>query len=183
MHEVRTKFLYQVQGQADFQHCEVLKVVKLTVMTVCDDRRLSIEILGAVGTPSIRITGLTLCLLYGSLCLVGLNLVLGKVAYWALSSRTGQNSRTGPSSSRTGKVRVSVGTYIRRNLGRGPDHPGDGWVYLAMFSFSSLHNVDPKIHLPSTSSPISNLPVLRVTPNNIELSEGLDSVLRQAFDG
>jgi hypothetical protein len=38
MHEVRTKFLYQVQGQADFQHCEVLKVVKLTVMTVCDDR-------------------------------------------------------------------------------------------------------------------------------------------------
>ena len=112
MHEVRTKFLYQVQGQADFQHCEVLKVVKLTVMTVCDDRRLSIEILGAVGTPSIRITGLTLCLLYGSLCLVGLNLVLGKVAYWVLSSRTGQNSRTGPSSSRTGKVRVSVGTYI-----------------------------------------------------------------------
>ena len=114
MHEVRTKFLYQVQGQADFQHCEVLKVVKLTVMTVCDDRRLSIEILGAVGTPSIRITGLTLCLLYGSLCLVGLNLVLGKVAYWVLSSRTGQNSRTGPSSSRTGKVRVSVGTYILR---------------------------------------------------------------------
>jgi hypothetical protein len=112
MHEVRTKFLYQVQGQADFQHCEVLKVVKLTVMTVCDDRRLSIEILGAVGMPSIRITGLTLCLLYGSLCLVGLNLVLGKVAYWALSSRTGQNSRTGPSSSRTGKVRVSVGTYL-----------------------------------------------------------------------
>jgi len=113
MHEVRTKFLYQVQGQADFQHCEVLKVVKLTVMTVCDDRRLNIEILGAVGTPSIRITGLTLCLLYGSLCLVGLNLVLGKVAYWVLSSRTSQNSRTGPSSSRTGKVRVSVGTYIR----------------------------------------------------------------------
>src|SRR5882757_9049515 len=94
MHEVRTKFLYQVQGQADFQHCEVLKVVKLTVMTVCDDRRLSIEVLGAVGTPSIRITGLTLCL-YGSLCLVGLNLVLGKVAYWVLSSRTGQNSCIG----------------------------------------------------------------------------------------
>ena len=105
MHEVRTKFLYQVQGQADFQHCEVLEVVKLTVMTICDDRRLSIEILGAVGMPSIRITGLTLCLLYGSLCLVGLNLVLGKVAYWVLSSRTGQNSRTG-------KVRVSVGTYV-----------------------------------------------------------------------
>jgi len=114
MHEVRTKFLYQVQGQADFQHCEVLKVVKLTVMTVCDDRRLSIEVLGAVGMPSISITGLTLCLLYGSLCLVGLNLVLGKVAYWVLSSRTGQNSRTGPCSSRTGKVRVSVGTYILR---------------------------------------------------------------------
>jgi hypothetical protein len=112
MHEAKTKFLYQMQGQADFQHCEVLKVVKLTVMTVCDDRRLSIEILGAVGMPSICITGLTLCLLYGSLCLVGLNLVLGKVAYWALSSRTGQNSRTGPSSSRTGKVRVSVGTYL-----------------------------------------------------------------------
>ena len=105
MHEVRTKFLYQVQGQADFQHCEVLKVVKLTIMTVCDNRRLSIEVLGAVGMPSIRITGLTLCLLYGSLCLVGLNLVLGKVAYWVLSLRTG------PSSSRTGKVRVSVGTY------------------------------------------------------------------------
>jgi len=112
MHEVRTKFLYQVQGQADFQHCEVLKVVKLTVMTVRDDRRLSIEILGAVGTPSIHITGLTLCLLFGSLCLVGLNLELGKVAYWVLSSRTGQNSRTGPSSSRTGKVRVSVRTYM-----------------------------------------------------------------------
>ena len=113
MHEVRTKFLYQVQGQADFQHCEALKVVKLTVMTVCDDRRLSIEILTVVGMPSIFITGLTQCLLYGCLCLVGLNLVLGKVAYWALSSRTGQNSRTGPSSSRTGKVRVSVGTYMR----------------------------------------------------------------------
>jgi len=78
MHEVRTKFLYQVQGQADFQHCEVLKVIRLTVMTVCDDRRLSIEILGAVGTPSIRIIGLTLCLLYGSLCLVGLNPYLAR---------------------------------------------------------------------------------------------------------
>jgi hypothetical protein len=100
-----------VQGQADFPHCEALKVVKLIVMTLCDDRRLSIEVLGAVGTPSICITGLTLCLLNGSLCLVGLNLVLGKVAYWVLRSRTSQNSRTGPSSSRMGRVRVSVGTY------------------------------------------------------------------------
>jgi len=130
MHEVRTKFLYQVQGQADFQHCEVLKVVKLTIMTVCDNRRLSIEVLGAVGMPSIRITGLTLCLLYGSLCLVGLNLVLGKVAYWVLSSRTGQNSRTGPSSSRTGKVRVSVGTYTDTlRVTRVPNHlSGLGFV-------------------------------------------------------
>ena len=121
MHEVRTKFLYQVQGQADFQHCEVLKVIRLTVMTVCDDRRLSIEVLGAVGTPSILITGLTLCLLYGSLCLVGLNLVLGKVAYWVLSSQTSQISRTGPSSSRTGKVRVSVGTYTSPLTTRRPN--------------------------------------------------------------
>jgi hypothetical protein len=38
MHEVRMKFLYQVQGQDDTQHCVVLKVVKLTVVAVCDDR-------------------------------------------------------------------------------------------------------------------------------------------------
>jgi len=111
MHEVRIKFLFLVQGQADFQHCEVLKVIKLTVMTVCDDRRLSIKILGAVGMPSIHITGPTLCLLYGSLCLVGINLVLGKVAYWVLSLRTGL------SSSQTGKVRVSVGTYTLTHMG------------------------------------------------------------------
>ena len=112
MQEVRTTFLYQVQGEADFQHCEALKVVKLTVMTVSDDRRLSIEVLGAVGMPSILITGLTLCLLYGSLCLVGLNLVLGLDASRVLSQRTGQNLRSGLSSSRTDKVRVLVGTYI-----------------------------------------------------------------------
>jgi len=40
MYQVRTKFLYQEQGQADFPHCEVLKVVKLTVWTVSDDRGL-----------------------------------------------------------------------------------------------------------------------------------------------
>jgi hypothetical protein len=112
MQEVRTTFLYQVQGQADFQHCEALKVVKLTVMTVSDDRRLSIEVLGAVGMPSILITGFTLCLLYGSLCLVGVNLLLGKNASRVVSPRTGQNLRTGRSSSQTDKVRVSVGTYI-----------------------------------------------------------------------
>ena len=38
MYQVRTKFLYPVQGQADFPHCEVLKIVKLTVRTVSDDR-------------------------------------------------------------------------------------------------------------------------------------------------
>jgi hypothetical protein len=77
MHEVRTNVLYQVQCQADFQHCEVLEVVKMKIITVHDDRRLSIAIIGVVGKPSIPITGLTLCLLYGSLCLVGLNFVIG----------------------------------------------------------------------------------------------------------
>jgi hypothetical protein len=38
MHQIRTKFLYQVQGQANVHHCKMLKVVKLTVVTVCDDR-------------------------------------------------------------------------------------------------------------------------------------------------
>jgi len=92
MHEVKTKFLYQVQGHADFQHHEVFKVVKLTVVAVCDGRRLSIEVLGAVGMPSICVTGLTLSSLYGSLCLVGLNLVLSNVTYWVLRLQTGQNS-------------------------------------------------------------------------------------------
>ena len=54
----------------------MLKVAKLTVMAVRDDRRPSIEVLGAAGTPSIRIIGLTLCLWYGFLTwLVGLDLV------------------------------------------------------------------------------------------------------------
>lgn len=63
----------------------MLKVVTLTVVTVCDDRELSIEVVGVVGRPGICITGFTLCLLYDSLCLVGLNLILDKVAYSVLS--------------------------------------------------------------------------------------------------